>query len=120
MAKEEVKSVIFKNDDSEEFVCSWDSVPYRFAAGKEMYVEDWKAEHFAKHWADKLMNRAGMITSNKLERDVFLARCLPTSEAFTEEEVFDLNAREAVKEKKASKKVVQEEEFSELTAKAKK
>lgn len=117
----EVKSVVFKNFTNEEFVCSWDGVPYRFAAGKEMYVEDWKAEHFAKHLIDRVMNKYGMITTNRLERDPLLAQALPGGIALDADEAFDLKAREEVAEKtaeikakKSSKKVVEEEEFPEL------
>ena len=120
----EVKSVVFKNFTDEEFVCSWDSVPYRFPAGKEMYVEDWKAEHFAKHLVDRVMNKKGIITSNKLERNVLLALALPGGISLTNEEALDLNAREEVAEKteeikkevkaKKTSKVVVEEEFADL------
>lgn len=120
----EVKSVVFKNFTDEDFVCSWDGVPYRFPAGKEMYVEDWKAEHFAKHLVDRVMNKAGMITSNKIERDPLLAQALPDGVTLDADEAFDLKAREETKEKeielkakKASKKVVTEEEFPELKKK---
>lgn len=117
----DVKSVVFKNFTDEEFVCSWDGVPYRFPAGKEMYVEDWKADHFAKHLVDKVMNKKGMITSNKIERDPLLAQALPDGVTLDAEEAYDLKARkeaqekvEEVKVKKASKKVVDEEEFPDL------
>ena len=101
MAKEEVKSVLFKNFTDKEFVCSWDGTPYRFPAGKEMYVEDWKAEHFAKHLVDRVMHEKGMITSNKHERTILEAQCMPSEEALTADEALDLNAREAVAEIKA-------------------
>lgn len=121
---EEVKSVVFKNFTDEEFVCSWDAVPYRFPAGKEMYVEDWKAAHFAKHLVDRVMNKAGQITSNKLERDTLLKKALPDGISLTQDEAFDLHAREEVAEKvaqvkakKTSKKVVAEEEFADLNKK---
>ncbi len=133
----DVKSVVFKNFTNEEFVCSWDGVPYRFPAGKEMYVEDWKAAHFAKHLVDRVMNQKRMITSNKVERDPLLAQALPDGISLTQDEAFDLHAREEVAEKEAeikeetktkkSSKVVKEEEFADLkkpakvtTAKAKK
>jgi len=123
MAKE-VKSVVFKNFTKEEFVCSWDGVPYRFAPGKEMYVEDWKAEHFAKHLVDKVMQKKGLITSNAHARAPFLAEALPAEESITPDEALDLNARQEVadkaeetKKQKTSKKVVQEEEFEDLKAK---
>lgn len=118
----DVKSVVFKNFTDKEFVCSWDAVPYRFPAGKEMYVEDWKAEHFAKHLVNRVMNEKGIITTNKIERDELLRQALPDGISLSEDEAFDLNAREEVAEKeaevketkkKASKKVV-EEEFSGL------
>lgn len=120
----EVKSVVFKNFTNEEFVCSWDGVPYRFPPGKEMYVEDWKANHFAKHLVDKVLNKTNTITSNKLARDPLLAQALPEGITLTADEAFDLKAREEVKkieEKtteetaevkkrgKPSKKVVEEE-----------
>lgn len=120
MAKE-VKSVVFKNFDREEFVCSWDGTPYRFPPGKEMYVEDWKAEHFAKHLIDKIMNRNNQITSNKFVRDQLLPQALPPETSISTEEALDLNAREKlaevkaeekveeIKKKKTSKKVVEEE-----------
>lgn len=118
MAKE-VKSIVFKNFTKKEFVCSWDSVPYRFAAGKEMYVEDWKAHHFAKHLVDKVMHEKGMITTDMVIREKFLAQALPAEEVLSTDEALDLNAREEViekKKKKASKKVVKEEEFADLKA----
>jgi len=123
----EVKSVVFKNFTDEEFVCSWDGVPYRFAPGKEMYVEDWKAWHFAKHLVDRVMHKAGMITSNMMEREKFLHQALPEAQKITTEEALDKNARAEVKEKeieikkeikeKKSSKVVVEEEFAELKKK---
>ena len=120
--KAEVKSVVFKNFDTEEFVCSWDSVPYRFAPGKEMYVEDWKAAHFAKHLVNKVMNRGGMITTNMVQRNPLLEKALPDSVAITPEEALDTNTREEIAEKtkeikekaKKTSKVVAEEEFSDL------
>jgi len=122
--KGEVKSVVFKNFDTEEFVCSWDSVPYRFAPGKEMYVEDWKAAHFAKHLVNKVMNRGNMITTNMVQRDPLLRLALPDGISVSQEEMLDINAREEVAEKteeikkeiksKKTSKVVKEEEFEGL------
>lgn len=123
MAKEEVKSIVFKNFTNEEFVCSWDGTPYRFAPGKEMYVEDWKAAHFAKHLVDRVMHKSNMITTNMIERNKFLALALPTEVAISVDEALDLNARKEVatkvaeKKSKTSKKVVEEEEFADLKTK---
>lgn len=127
MAKE-VKSVVFKNFTDEEFVCSWDGVPYRFAPGKEMYVEDWKADHFAKHLVNRVMYKTTggkeVILTDMVMRNKLLAQALPGEVSITPEEAFDKNAREEVKKKvaevkakKTSKKVVIEEEFAELKTK---
>lgn len=124
MAKEEVKSRLFKNFTEREFVCSWDGTPYRFKPGQEMYVEDWKAEHFSKHLIDRVMHEQGLIISNLKAREPFIIQAMPESEMLTADEALDLNAREAVAEIKAevkkgrpSKKVVIEEEFSGLNDK---
>lgn len=118
MAKEEIKSVVFKNFTDQEFVCSWDGTPYRFAPGKEMYMEDWKAEHFAKHLVDRVMHKNGQITSNMFVRKDLIAQALPPEEVLTTEEALDMNARKEIeqvkseiKSEKTSKKVVEEEEF---------
>jgi hypothetical protein len=99
-------------------------VPYRFAPGKEMYVEDWKAAHFAKHLVNKVMNRGNMITTNMVQRDPLLRLALPDGISVSQEEMLDINAREEVAEKteeikkeiksKKTSKVVKEEEFEGL------
>ena len=125
----EVKSVVFKNFMNEEFECSWDGVTYKFAPGKEMYVEDWKATHFAKHLVDKAIYTAKgskeLILTDKVLRDKLLAQALPGGESVTPDEALDRNVREEVKEEEVKvakkrgrpSKVVEEEEFPELKAK---
>jgi len=122
----EVKSVVFKNFTNEEFVCSWDGVPYRFPAGKEMYVEDWKAEHFAKHLVNKVIYKTGgskeLILTDQVLRAKLLAQALPGETSVAPEEALDINARAEVAEKEAeikkeskkASKVVVEEEFADL------
>lgn len=110
----EVKIIVFKNFTNEPFTCSWDGNAQTIHAGKEIYTEAWRAEHYAKHLTNKVMHQKGMITTNKVERDVFLAQALPEEKSITAEEALDLKATEdAVEKKKAGrpKKVVEEEEF---------
>lgn len=47
------RAVLFTNKSSEDFTHSWDSVPYTFKAGQSMYLQDFLAFHFAKHLADR-------------------------------------------------------------------
>ena len=121
---------MFKDFTNEEFVCFWDGVPYRFPAGKEMYVEDWKAEHFAKHLVNKVIYKSAgkeLILTDQVLRNKLLAQALPGGVTVTPDEALDINVREEVaekeeevkkeiKKKKTSKKVV-EEEFEGLKAK---
>lgn len=46
-------AVLFKNFSDEEFIGQWDGVKYRFPKGREMFVEAYKAVHFAKHLVDR-------------------------------------------------------------------
>lgn len=105
----------FKNFTSEDFTWKYDGIPYEFKAGQEIYLEDYKADHFAKHLIDREMNKLGLVTNNMTERKRLEAECFPTAEVVTPLEALNLN--EEVKEKKTKKKV--EVEFPDLVAKKK-
>lgn len=110
----QVKAVIFKNFSNEPFVCSWDSIPYHFAAGQEMYVEDWKAEHFTKHLVNRELDKKGIITSNKTARTQLEKLAMPIYEdipSISAEEIIDANEQ---KKRGRPRKVVVEEEFADL------
>jgi hypothetical protein len=99
----------FKNFTTEDFTWKFDGVPYTFKAGQEIYLEDYKAEHFAKHLIDAEMNRLGMVTNMQVKRNELNALCFPTDEVVTPLEAMQIN--EKAKPKKG-KKV--EKEFEEL------
>jgi hypothetical protein len=63
--------VIFVNFSAHDFVGYWDSVPYEFKSGQRMYMEEWKARHFAKHLANRELLRSGFEsdTSPKVKSD---------------------------------------------------
>mgnify|MGYP001581391306 CR=1 FL=1 len=66
-------AIIFKNDSPEEFTWSWDSTPYTFKAGQEYMMEDWKAQHFALHLADReLLRRDAVRTKDNQNPDTNL------------------------------------------------
>ena len=116
-AEKIMKAVKFCNFTSEEFTWKHDGVPYTFAPGQEIFLEDYKAEHFAKHLVDREMNKIAMVdpkfrTDYKPKRDEFTAKCFPSDEVVTPLEA--LNIEENKKVKKV-KKV--EPEFEDLKVK---
>lgn len=56
----EVKTVLFRNFSSEKFVGMWNKEEFPFEPNQSMYMEDWMAQHFAKHLANRELLRAGM------------------------------------------------------------
>ena len=51
-----MKSVLFKNFTDRTFTWQWNSVDYTFQPHQEIFLEDWLAEHFAKHLIDDEIN----------------------------------------------------------------
>lgn len=52
-----MKIVKFVNFSGQDFSWEYDHVPYHFPAGSETMLEDFKAEHFAKHLVDREMTK---------------------------------------------------------------
>lgn len=104
-----MQAIKFKNWTSEDFTWSFDKVPYTFKAGDSMYLEDFKAKHFAKHLADREMNRLKIPTDRKVDRDELERQCFPGDETVTPEVAINLNEEKKVKK---TKKV--EKEFPDL------
>lgn len=107
-----MKAVKFKNFTDEEFSWKHDGVPYTFAPGQEIFLEDFKAEHFAKHLVDREINKTGKRTDYLPLRQELTAKCFPSDEVVTPLEA--LNIEENKKVKKV-KKV--EPEFEDLKKK---
>lgn len=104
-----MQAVQFKNFSSEDFTWKFDGVPYTFVAGQTIFLEDFKAEHFAKHLVDREMDRLGISTGNTADRTRLTALCYPTAEVVTPIEALQRNKKEG----KTTKKV-EEEEFADL------
>lgn len=103
-------AIKFKNFSEEDFSHKFDSIPYTFKAGQEMYIEDFKAEHFAKHLVDREMNKLNIPTNLLVERNKLLTQCFPADEeAVTPEVAIDIEERKKVKAPK-----VVESEFEDL------
>ena len=104
-----MKAKAFKNYTNEEFTWMFDGMEYTFAAGQEIYLEDFKADHFAKHLVDRECNKAG-IPTNDPSRKAMESQCFPAAEEVSVGEA--LNIEEKKKVTKKTKKV--EEEFPDL------
>jgi len=100
----------FKNFSTTDFTWKFDGIEYTFKAGQEMYLEDYKADHFAKHLVDRELNALNILTNNVSERNKLTALCFPVDEVVTPLEALQLN--EEVKAKQGKKKV--EVEFPDL------
>lgn len=98
----------FKNFTDADFSWKFDGVDYTFKPGQETYLEDFKAEHFAKHLVDREMNKLGIVTNNQSERAKLTVQCFPPEEPITPAEMININE----KAKKGKKKV--EAEFPDL------
>lgn len=106
-----MQAIKFKNFTDTDFTWSFDSIPYTFKAGEEMYLESYKAEHFAKHLVDREINKLNLPTNTESKRRELTALCFVQDVPVTPEVA--LNIEETKKEKKRGKKKV-EEEFADL------
>ena len=107
-----MEAIQFCNFSDEDFTWKWDGVAYSFKAGSTMFLENFKAEHFAQHLVDREMNRKGIATNNLVERKKLGALCFPTVETITPTEALQRNAKDDGK-----KEVKEEEEFADLKTK---
>lgn len=105
-----MQAIKFKNFTTEDFVWKYDGIPYTFKAGQEIYLEDFKAHHFAGHLVDLEMNRLGVPTNTMNRREELLKQCFPSDEVITPSEALQINEKEKVTKK--TKKV--EKEFEDL------
>lgn len=65
----------FTNWTHEDFTHKWDSVFYTFKAGQSEMLQDYLANHFAKHLAQREINRRNLPMSD-LKFKEFFDKCL--------------------------------------------
>lgn len=104
----------FKNFTDRDFTWKFDGVEYTFKAGQEIFMEAFKADHFAKHLIDRELNVKNIVTNNVSERAKLETLCFPTDEVITPMEAFDINEKARKPKKKA------EPEFEDLDIKPRK
>ena len=82
------KSVLFRNWSNEDFTWTWDGTPFSFPAGREMYLQDYLADHFAKHLTDREMLKDGIELNYRTrpERLTYIEKC------FVKDSAFDANS----------------------------
>lgn len=104
------KIVLFKNWTDEDFTHTWNNVPHSFKAGEERHMEDWKAEHFANHLADRELIRSSKETIDP-SKPALIQKALSGGEEVVKEKLVSELAEKNV-EKQAEKP--SEEEFPDL------
>lgn len=104
-----MEAKLFKNYTDEVFTWKFNGMVHTFQPGQEIYLEDFKADHFAKHLVDRELTKANIQTNNEQARKQLTAKCFPVAEVVTSEEALNLNTK---KEKKSE--VKEEKEFEEL------
>ena len=70
-----MKSVIFTNWTDQSFTWTWANVPYTFHVGQSVYIEDYLANHFAKHLVDRELFKQKKQTNDQT-RDELLKKCI--------------------------------------------
>lgn len=81
------KTVIFRNYSDETFVWYWNSEKYVFKPGMQVYMEEWKASHFAKHLANRELQKRGFVMDTSPKRPGDNVRFMEFfNQAFVEEE----------------------------------
>lgn len=107
-----MNAIQFTNFSNEDFTWKWDGVPYTFKAGQTIFLEDYKAEHFAQHLVDRELNKLNIPTNDMVRRMELGAKCFPKVEPVTPLEALQINNK-----KKTVVKKEEEVEFEELTTK---
>jgi len=107
----------FVNYTKEDFSHKWDGKVFKFKAGREIYLEDYLAEHFAKHLAEREMLKDGHEDFLEHTKKEYLAKILITEEEeeIEVEDIPDAKTRALNKNTKAKKEEkTAEDEFEGL------
>lgn len=103
----------FINFTNEDFTWSYGGMAYTFKPNQPMFLENYKADHFAKHLIDRELNKMGVPTNNVAERAKLEKKCFPSDEVVTPLEALNIEETKKVAKKKAKKVEVEFEELNE-------
>jgi hypothetical protein len=56
--------------------CKWDGVPDTFAPHASRYMEEWRANHYAKHLINRELDKMGKQINDVKLRGELLAKCI--------------------------------------------
>jgi hypothetical protein len=107
--KEQVKAVRFTNWTDETFSHKWNSVEYTFKPGESTQLQDYLANHFANHLAQREINKLNLLMSDRRFKE-FYDRCFSEEPIVAETEeklemkIEEIKAKDK-KKAKAAKKV---------------
>lgn len=110
------------NYTDESFTGYWDKVPYIIPAGATIYLEDWKADHLAKHLIDRELNKKNIPTNDlNARKEIEALIFAEAKEEVKPEEIITKNveisskiSKETSKKPSKTKKVAEEDEFVDL------
>jgi len=68
-------AIRFTNWTDQDFSHKWDNVEYNFKAGQSEMLQDYLAHHFAKHLAQREINRKNLLMSD-LRYQEYYDKCL--------------------------------------------
>lgn len=66
----------FTNSSKEDFTWNWDTTPYTIKAGESKIFPDYLAEHLAKHFIDRELDKMKKNTNSLKDREVLERICL--------------------------------------------
>lgn len=106
----------FKNWSTEDFTWNWDGNPTTVKKGEIKGMEDYLANHMARHLTDRELQKAG-LNLVCTERDEYYARCfaeVDVKETITEKQEEKVQVKETAKVPSGN---IDPEEFADLKKK---
>ena len=112
MAKQAIR---FTNFSEEDFVGVWNGEEFLIKKGESILLQDFLAEHFAKHLVDRELNKKKLPTSLVQHRNPLMALCLGNVKVEAESDLkLEQKMMNEPKEEPKSQEKASEEDFEGL------
>jgi len=111
-------AILFCNWTDQDFTHKWDNVEYSFKSGQSELIQDFLAHHFAKHLAQREINRKKLLMTDPKFK-VFYDKCFSKGVVEADTDLKLEIEMEKKKIKKVNKKIkkIKEKEFEGLNEK---